>query len=443
MPPSTEAAEASDREARKLAGVVLLLGLLLQLGLTFRSWIYFDQILLYQLGVNGLESGRLFPYAKAVSGSGVIPGSLLEVLIAAPLHLWLDLRAPILALGVSQLLAALILWRTVARHFGERIALTYLAIYWLGPWRLYHSGFLWEPTYLLLPAAAHLWASLQLVERPRRGPSLVLGAVAVAAVQLHPSGVVLGASTVLLWLAGKQKLSLPAASLGALLASCTLWPTLGALRDGSLPRAVPGGSWTEWGLFQLHPLLKDLLYWLRLGSLDVGRRLRQLELEGPWLGAAALLGLLAAASVLLVLLANLRWVREAPTTSAQRFVRTYAGALLACHLIAMAFSTVTPQGWHLLVLLHVACVPVALYVADVVADVTRGPSRALRVACLAFLFFRLPIVLLLGFAHPMYQRPEGDPNAAHVEAGRLEDLELVPIPFGSDASERGPVPWEP
>lgn len=436
--PEAERSPADDSRAlKRLSLAVLGVGALLQLWLSLRSWIYFDQILLYQLGVEGLSHREFFPYAKAVSGSGVIPGALLEILVAAPLLLWFDLRSPIVALGIAQFAAALILWRTTARIFDERAALAFTVVYWLGPWRLYHSGFLWEPTFLLLPAAVHFWASLRLVDEARWLPSFLLGAIAALSVQLHPSGIVLGVSTGLLWIGGRMRLKLTGSLVGAALGSLTLLPTLGALRAGQLPRALPGGGWTDWGLFQVHPLLKDALYWLRISSLDVGRRLRQVDLESPWIWIAGGLGVLGAASVVIALLANVRFLRRSMSTPEQSFARLYSAALLAAHVAAMAFSSVTPQGWHLLVLLHAACLPVALWLAE-----PSPPSRALRSAAAAFAVLRLPIVLILGLGHPMYDRPASDPNLSRVEEGRLDELELVPIPFGGDASKRGPVPWE-
>ena len=415
MPDSQEAAEIQGSEiqisevsAKRLGGGLFLLGLLIQLWLSLRSWIYFDQILLYQLGTEGLSSGRLFPYAKAVSGSGVIPGALLEVLVATPLQFWFDLRSPILALGLAQALAGVLLWRTVAGAFDERVGLAYVAVYWLGTWRLYHSGFLWEPTYLLLPAAVHLWASLRLVDHARRGPSLLLGAVAVMAVQIHPSGVVLAASTGLLWLTGTLRLSLPGAGLGALLGSWSLWPTLSALRAGELPRAVPDGSWTDWGLFQLHPLLKDLLYWLRLGSLDVGRRLRQIDLEAPWTGVAAALALLAAASVVLALVANVRYLRSEPVNEDQQFLRQLRrcaspGEPPRGH--GLLHRHARRAGTCMLSLLHAAsALPVALFVARLHSAQRTG--RALRIATLDLRrLFVCRSSWYSGWAHPMYQRP--------------------------------------
>ena len=416
------------------------LGCLLQLWLSARSWFYFDQVLLYRLGIEGLASGQLFPFAKAVSGSGVIPGALLEILVAAPLAVWMDFRSPIVLLGLFQVAGGAILWRTSARIFGEPTAAIFVAVYWLGPWRLYHSGFLWEPTYLLLPAALHLWASVRSFEKPHIGSSMMLGLVSVAAVQLHPSGAVLGATTVLLLLSGRQHLNPGAALAGVALGGVTMIPTALARWRGTMPSTVNVSDWTELGLVRVYPLFKDLIYWLRLGSLDVGRRIRQSQVTESWEWLTVALGALAAASVLVALLANIQFVRCQTLNQEQSFVRTYCAAALVAHVAAMALSTVTPQGWHLLVVLHAASVPVAWMLAR---TLTSGSgSRVLLTAVWLVLLLRLPIAAVLGLAHPMYVVPKDDPNRPKIERGDLETIELVPIPFGGDASVRGEVPWE-
>ncbi len=439
--PTEEPRTAQEADAssawRTAGGALLALGALLQIWLWLRSWIYFDQILLVQLGVEWTNQHTLLPFAKAVSGAGVIPGALLQLLVGLPLDVWYDLRSPSLLLGALQVAAGVLLWRTVARHYGETAATLFVAVYWLGPWRLYHSGFLWEPTYLLLPAALHFWASLAQAESASRGASFTLGAVAIASIQLHPSGAVLALATLLLWARRKHHLHLPSTAAGAVLASVTLWPTAAALVTGALPRVLPQSSFTDLGIVRVHPLLKDLGYWLRLGSLDVGRRLRQIE--RPDLDVAiAVLVALAALSVVVAAIANVAFVRARPRSPAQAAGRSYLLAVLVAHLAFVGVSSVTPQGWHMLVALHAASLPVALFLAPAL---TRAPRWA-RATLWLFLLTRLPIVVLLGLGHPMYVAPADDPNREAAQTSRLEEIELVPIPFGSSASVRGPVPWE-
>ncbi len=84
--------------------------------------------------------GQIAPFAKIMSGGGVIPGSLLQFLVGLPLALWFDYRSPALLVILFHLAAGLLLWRLMERAFGQRFAAVYLAIYWLSPWRLYHNA---------------------------------------------------------------------------------------------------------------------------------------------------------------------------------------------------------------------------------------------------------------------------------------------------------------
>ena len=443
--------ERAAGRARRAGAAVLLLGLGLQLWLTYRSWFYFDQVLLYKLGIGWVAGDGLYPFAKVVSGAGVIPGALLQLAVGLPLEVWFDYRSPILFLGLAQLAAAVVLWRVVARTFGESVAAFYLAIYWLGPWRLYHSGFLWEPIYLLLPAALHLWATVRLRDRGEPLASATLGLVVAVAVQLHPSGIALAILTGLLLATRSHRLHAVWAAAGAIAGGLTLLPTASAWMSGRLPSILTGSHWSELGLFRVYPLTKDLTYWLRLGSLDVGRRLRQSELPEAFAWTIPVLSVLGAASIALALWATIRFFRRraAPDSAAGSLVRRYCIFALVGHLLAMGVSSVTPQGWHCLVLLHAASLPVALLCSRWLGSHDRQPgrskargSRPLRLLLWSFLFLRVPIVLVIGLGHPMYVEPEGDPNRARIDSGHFEAIELVPIPFGGDSSVRGPVPWD-
>ena len=258
------------------AAVVLLGGTVLQALLWSRQWVYGDQYALFLSGLDLLETGRLPPVAKYMSGGGHIPGSLLPLLIAGPLEAWTDYRAPALLIGVGHLAAAGVLAATVGRALGISFLAAYLAVYWLSPWRLYHAGFVWEPAYVFLPAALHLACAWRLRAGPHFGWSLLLGATLTATLQLHASFVVLVVLTALL--AGRRAIRIDWRGTVAGVASgaLTLIPTAQAWLAGTLPRMTPGET-EDFSRFAVGGLnaLKVLAYWLRMGAPDIGRRLRE------------------------------------------------------------------------------------------------------------------------------------------------------------------------
>ena len=297
-----------------LAALVLLGGTVLQAVLWSRQWIYGDQYALFLAGLDLLETGRLPPVAKYMSGGGHIPGSLLPLLIAGPLEAWTDYRAPALLIGVGHLAAAGVLAATVGRALGISFLAAYLAAYWLSPWRLYHAGFVWEPAYVFLPAALHLACAWRLRAGPHFGWSLLLAATLTATLQLHASFVVLVVLTALLALQGAIRVDCRGAFAGVASGALTLIPTAQAWLAGTLPRMAPGET-EEFSRVAIGGLnaLKALAYCLRLGAPDIGRRLRESSFadvaimeSGVRTGlASGLLTVLVALSTLSVLVALL------------------------------------------------------------------------------------------------------------------------------------------
>ena len=151
-----------------------MVGLGVQLWLWSRATYHWDQIHLYRIGMDLALDGAVCGSSKVMSGGSEVPGCLLQMVVGVPLSLWFDYRSPGLVVVLFHALAGLLLWSVFQRALGPRFAALYLAIYWLSPWRLYHSGFIWEPNYLLLPAAVHLWASWLQRNEAKRGASVLL-----------------------------------------------------------------------------------------------------------------------------------------------------------------------------------------------------------------------------------------------------------------------------
>ncbi|MCY4505921.1 MAG: hypothetical protein OXG35_03000 [Acidobacteria bacterium] len=408
-----------------LIAAILCAGAALQALLWSRQWIYGDQYALLLSGIGVLETGNLPPFAKTMSGGGRIPGALLPLLIAAPLEMWADYRAPGLLIGLSHLAAAAILSVCIGRALGARFLAAYLAVYWLSPWRLYHAGFVWEPAYVFLPAALHLASAYRLRERPHRGWSLLHAATLTLALQLHGSFLVLVLLTAGLAAGRRIRLDVRGCVLGVLAGGLTLVPTALAFVAGRLPRILPGNT------DELSPVLvglvnlpKSLAYWWRLGSLYIGRRLEQTvyaEAEAAASGAetAFASGLtsvviaVSTVSVALAVFASWRYFRRHPSFDPDDrgrrrpqadWLRAYAGWCLAALCAAATLSPVPVQGWHVVIAFHAACLPVAAWLDAAF----RAPSRLLRAGAATFILLEVVVVLLLAFGHPMYRPVSGD-----------------------------------
>ena len=120
---------------------VFILGISIQLFLISRSWLHGDQIILLKIGLDYAETGRLAAVSKFASGGVPVPGCLLQLLVGLPLAIWPDYRAPVVFIGLLKLMSALLLANIFLIETGSRFTFLFLIIYWLSPWRFYHSGF--------------------------------------------------------------------------------------------------------------------------------------------------------------------------------------------------------------------------------------------------------------------------------------------------------------
>ena len=163
--------------------------------------------------------------------------------------------------------ASWLLDRTLRRDPEPEERVLFAVLYWLNPWRLYFSGFLWNPNYLFLFGAVHLWSCLGQRERPRFWLSFLHAAGMVLAFQIHASFLLLAVASALLWWRRYFKVHWPAPSRAPSLGGLTLVPWYLAVRaDPTLVTSASKGFLGR-GLLYVFPLLRGLVYWLRYSSL--------------------------------------------------------------------------------------------------------------------------------------------------------------------------------
>lgn len=386
--------------------IIFLLGWALHLWLLSRSWVDLDQLYLLDLGQEFARTGTLAPMAKVMSGGGMIPGSLLQLLSGLPLMLWQDYRAPLVPIAILNLLPAPILLATLRGRVRGEVLLGLFAIYWLSPWRLIFGAILWEPAYIFALAAAHLWACTRLSEARRGWPSFVLGALLVWAPQIHGSFLFLWALTALLLVRRRISPHGPALAFGASVAGLTLVPLLLAALAGTLPSSLPRDGFIGRGLVYVLPVLKVVPYWLRLPTLDIGTPLRQvIYLHGDH-GAATMISratqILSTLTILLPATAYWSYFRRwrAGTAPAGRYswFERYAGYSLVALALAAALSPVTLQGWHVTIALLPASIPLACWIGE------RMAGRAHRGAMIGYLLLGVVVVIVIGLGKPAFRK---------------------------------------
>ena len=354
--------------------VVFLFGLAVSVAMLVSSQVKGDQLTLLARGWLLVYEGEWVPFGSPASGGGKVPGGLTSLLVGLPLWLWPDHRAPVVVILVSHLAAYLLLDTMVRRIFGPEERLLLAVFYWLNPWRLFYSGFLWTPGYLFFLGVLHTWT----VYRQRRQASFWVSAVHVlvigCALQLHLSAVLLAVASLLLWWRGYFRPHLGGAALGATIVAASLVPWLLAVQaTADLP--LSEGRFVSQLLRAPVSAFRVVSYWLRYPSLVPNRTIRCFDLV-PNFGenAAAVQGLLEAQPLTVILYLTVavslwanyrfwsgaaRWWRPLPAEASDRdWLAGVARWTLATAVLVSIALPGTIMSFHVLLLLHLAVVPV-------------------------------------------------------------------------------------
>lgn len=414
-----------------------------------------DQLNLLSRGWMWAERGVFVPYGNPLSSGGNDPGPLTTLLVGAPLFLWRDHRAPIVLVLVSHLLAYLLLDRLIARALSTRERLLFALVYWLNPWRLHFSGFLWNPNHLFLAGAVHLstaWASR---ERPRFAMSFAHTVAIGLASQLHPSFVILAFASLLLVLRRAIRLHWPGVLAGAAVVVLSYWPWLRVVFAGQRDMLPGSEGFPLRGLIYLFPLLRGWLYWLRYASLYVPRDVLRLDfvdtLGAHWSALISrplglVLATLTPLTVALPVVANGRLLRRfrrrlrrrvAPA-SARGWLREYAFVSLLAATISFALAPTTVMAWQALIVLHAAVLPL-LFLGAAALRVPRYRALARRLAA-AWAIASVLITATLAFGSRRYRCHGSELMGFGVvlrhDHPMFHDLGIVrtcPIPFDAES----------
>jgi hypothetical protein len=381
-----------------------------------RSQVGGDQLNLLARGWLLAAEGRWVSYGNPMSTGGKAPGGITSLLVGLPLLVWRDHRATGVLILLFHALAYVILDRTLRRVLSpcERVLLCVL--YWLNPWQLYFASFLWNPNYLFLFGAIHLWSTLGQRERARFWPSFLHAASLMLALQIHASFLLLAVASFLLWLRRYFRVHWGGAIAGAALAGLPLipWALELAAHPAILTEAKKG--FLGRGLILILPMLRGLLYWLRYASLGLSERMADFDFPNvfgsdPWLGRALTFFAqhVLAVTLAIPLLANLRlwrgarrlWrKRLAPGISEREWLKGYARICFIAVFVVFSLSPTTPMMWQGLILLHAAILPVLLWVGAL--------SRSRYASWIAkgtWIYAAIEIALLLAiaFGNPQYR----------------------------------------
>jgi hypothetical protein len=400
--------------SRRLLLGAFVAGAALSLLLAFRGQVGGDQLNLLTRGWLLAAKGRFVPYGNPTSAGGYEAGGASSVLVALPLYVWRDARAPVLLIVATHVLAYAILDRVLRRTAGATERVLFAVAYWLSPWRLYFSGFLWNPNYLFLAGAVHAATLLGQRERASAWRSALHVATIGVAMQLHPSSVWMPMATALLWWKRHTRIHVGGALAGAFAVALSLVPWVEAVfRDPSL---LPGGvGFPLRGLIFVYPLVRGALLWLRYGSMWASGKILRFEFALPAQAAvfadAVARGLAYAAAVPTLACsaaANRRLLRRPlrsilargrPDGSGRAWLAAYSRLGLLAALAAFAIAPTTVMSWQGLVLFHAAVLPLVMW-AGALARTRR--RRAVAGATAGWAAASVLLASAMAFGSPRY-----------------------------------------
>jgi hypothetical protein len=365
----------SPAAASRAVWTLFALGLLIALGLLAHSQVAGDQLNLLARGWLLAVKEKWIVYGNPMSTGGKEPGALTSLLVGLPLFLWRDHRAASALVLLFHAAAYLILDGALKRILSpyERVLLA--LFYWLNPWQLYFASFLWNPNYLYLFGAIHLWSALVQRERARFWPSFLHVLGIGLAFQIHASCLLLAVASLLLWWRRHFRIHWPGAILGGLAAAVSLIPwAIDVMTHPAIVTDAKKGFLGR-GLLLVFPLARGVLYWLRYASLSVTRDMGGFNFSDflrsdRWLGPGlTLLAKVLDLTVVIPLLANVRLWRGrrrwrqwlAPGRTGRSWLKGYARICFAAAVIVYSLSPTTIMMWQGLILFQAAVLPVVLW----------------------------------------------------------------------------------
>ncbi|MFI5167380.1 MAG: hypothetical protein ACHQQS_12205 [Thermoanaerobaculales bacterium] len=453
--PSSAALPVSRRREQRLIAAVFVLGLVISLVMAMRSQLGGDQLNMLARGWLLAERGTWIPYGLTTSANGKAPGGLTSLLAGLPLMVWRDYRAPTLFVLLAHVVAYLLLDGALRRVLAPRERLLFALLYWLNPWRLVHSAFLWNSNWMFFFGAIHFCTAFGLRRRPSFVISVLHVLVLAAALQTHPAFVILVVASALLVWRGFVRPNWAGVAVGAVLGALALVPW--ALAMIHHPSLIPGGKgFPLRGLIFVFPLARGVLYWLRYPSLSYGGTMDEFDFSrllgstdtilGPAL--QLLLLVLGVVSVLLPLRAN-AWMwrsnrhrallRPGPATSDRVWLHGAVAWTFVGALISYAVSPTTIMMWQGFSIMYASVLTIVLFLGAL-----RRSRYAPRVGWLVRAVPAIFVVVLaaMTFGSPMFRRGgrEAATIAVRCDHPMYSDLGV----FAHTSVHVDPAsPWEP
>jgi hypothetical protein len=255
--------------------ILFLIGLALQIFLSFNYQVGGDQEHLISLGERFVETHSLEPFAKIRAGGGTNPGFLMQLLIGLPLMICDSPYSPMILVIIFHIISYLVLLNIFRDILHEKGMLIFTLIFWMSPLRIYNGGFLWEPAFIFLPAALHFLSAYKSKSENSVFYTFLHIVSLLMAIQIHNSAMILILTTLLLLIFRKIKFNIYGVLLGLIFGLIFFIPVIIAVSEGNLTASSDSEGYLFWSLVNVAPFFKGVFYWFKNGGFDMVRPLKE------------------------------------------------------------------------------------------------------------------------------------------------------------------------
>ena len=335
---------------------------------------HYDQGQMFERGIVAVFDNVYIPHGNEASTTSNVPGSLSSFIIGFPLKIYFSLWSPMILLTIIKVISGLLFINAVSKLYSPRTVTYAAAIFFLNPWFLFES-ISYNPSYLCLGATLVLNALVHLRCDLGRGQSSLsykkrffFSALAVLGIgwslQFHFSWPVLLALCGLLWLRRSIKVSYLGLIFGVIIVLVSLIPYFQEVLEvgfvNTSPAAYKNERYIGYGLVHVYPLLKAVLYWIRLGSLSLTHNALLQDPQGLLaVGYNIVVNVLGGITALAVAYFNYKVLYKFRGESReQNFGRELSLCGLGATLIAAGAATLVLNYWQIIIMFVFCLIPV-------------------------------------------------------------------------------------
>lgn len=347
----------------------------------------FDQTQMLLKGFYALFEGSYLPWGNEASVLGNLPGYISSWVIGFPLKIEASAMSMVVFQLIIRILGILLFANALTMCFNRKAVLFGTFVFALSPWMLYQT-MLFNPAYISFGAALCFNALIRLArengdpehqmsERSRFVWTLLLVLSVGFCMQLHFSWPVLAATIGIMWLRKDIKVNYRAVLIGIGIVVLSLIPfVIEVIFNPTLltnPSSYAQERYLGYGLVNVLPVLKGLLYWFRFGSLLITEKALSPILEDAslftailgygWVGLADIVG---GISVIFVIYAN--WVtlvrRGIEKPERYSLVRGLTISAILSVLLAAAAAPLYLNYWQIAIMVPFAILPVLVLLQE-------------------------------------------------------------------------------